>query len=137
MLGKRTYPSSRRSRTSCCETEKNEKTEAKGKNPCFISEHKCENNKIKCDLGHSATFQSSFPFRKFHGPIMVLLYNSWLLATYIIRLGCITFYSSWQQDQLLVCVDCGDLREKSYNPRTLSHHTGLGFISDRHEGNRC
>lgn len=66
---------------------------------------------------------SLFPVRRrslLLGPIMLLLFNPWLLAAYIIPLCFITFHSPWQQDRLLVWADCGDLREKSCNPQTYS-----------------
>lgn len=50
--------STTRPRTSSSGTEGNKKAEAEGKNPCFISGHKCENNKSKCDLRHSSIPQS-------------------------------------------------------------------------------
>lgn len=51
-----------RSRNSSQGTEENEKTEAEGKNSCFISGSKCENNKTKCALGpSSALYSPSFP----------------------------------------------------------------------------
>lgn len=62
MLENRKY-STTRPRICSSGTEENEKTEAEGKNFCFISEYKCENNKTKCELRHFAA-KSHFPLQK-------------------------------------------------------------------------
>ena len=47
-------------RTSSQGTEENGKSEAEGKNSCFISGSQCEDDETRGDLGHSSTFQSPF-----------------------------------------------------------------------------